>query len=1470
MSEGSPGDRSDCLRRRALKKEAENHVSNIAVARQWLQEGMKFLRDETENGAIARAELLGLNHRTVNTPVSFDDMWKCRFVMENGWAIPVEPERTGALFPNIIAGRYERASERFVPAFEVLLEKYGVSVDRKHRNGHASHLLGVARMQGPGTRNRGQQRFDTSFSTFHTRFRLALEARRMRLAKGSRFSGLNVSDCKAWKAEKRTAGTDERARELTEEVHKEKVAVGSAGIVSKKIGRLQTQQRELRDPMTPREVDRCNQTVFVERMRARLEERPLWGEKTPSYNGSVDPPYTVRGGGKSAEKFGTLVALRNAIAEDKVSELLEALDEWRFLKPGGSSSKARLLRISSVDPDHVFLLGGKNQEAYQAVKSSPMETELLDMANEIVGVLRESLVEEADSLGKREPILPEFDLIQILVSVPGGASYDLHNDLSKLLSNCNDRSRQTGLDFGVMEFLTVTLVLSSHDGMTSLVVQEARSRETLAEIPIGRNTIHLQLHGIQQFLHKVEVHTRALPPGVDDPGYRVVFSFRYTGPFQRTREERIQRLREAGIADLSYVRRDYRYVKALTKRPTGIQREDSVVGGKPAAENVRQHLDFNRKIGTIDLQRLPGRVGKHRWQSVPREEVAKGERQSTSVLVGNSFAPHVLFQSTLFMNEFMKRRMFVRVLDDKGACVSRVGPLFRNGTNPTDETILRPGELMAASEVNSMFNLPTSDHRHCTWGDHPHAVFMKLVLRNDTKGVPAEIRRVMENRRREGFWFGGVGGGGTVSGASGGFDFNSTEPLDETLAGHIPRPQDFTGKNGKMTDAFRKWRFLVAFIMLDKDEHEDAIAAAGLEHEDQVALYLGPYWIYEQKMLREEQSEVDTAMEELGLTDVERGYAAFREEAHVRWLVKPIPCASDPGFTFIDREGEPTDTSWRAVNVCLSDRRTIGVEVENDGIQEAVTRGVRLAHVAKNFFDKKHYNEFLAEDVDGVMPYEKEAPLKGGTKTAPEDMVVALMHVSGAGALRALKKNIDKKGRAGVLTIDQYMALGETLRTTALPMPIRTYDLTVLFLVGATGNEYRKRTRQYLSDPVNRTEVEDIYFGAMALRLTGRVLPFSEFCQWMRDTCHDARKGWFLPTRNDCEQLCEFIQLTGRRSGKVPRATDWTSKQCEASLPNDALSVVSLCRLLRLLRDSIPGLVEETLLTTEKEASGAGKEGDDPRSRAVEVTATLLHKLANDGWCYEKARFLAHLILADCEEVMQEPAGEVLVAVPGYGGTEGIKAVRNHFADLEKPPAWAERRKRTRGRKRKRTGVVGATDVLHDDDETTAKNTVIDLTTDEIRKQVDNKLLVMGLHRDEQNDVTVILTGRPLGLVDGEHGLCKNYGLLIQKHGSRMCTVSLFARPHLHPAPPAVSLDRDFGEAQAVLQKKAAAWVESVSGRKGKATKQCDTFEKLAPMPKVYWLRGESIPDVAGGPDEETQVAGRRKMLRRAIHVVSV
>ena len=1485
----SAGDRH----RHQLKRKAEEHVSNILVAQNWVGRGIEFLKAETDDGAIARAELLGLDHGAVKSPVTFEDMWKCRFMMDHGWTIPGDQGRADALFPTI--GQHGQIKERFVPALEVLLEKHGVTV-KSHGDdltSMACALLGARTLYAKEKKTRGKKGFDVpSFARFHDRFLLAIEARRVRNG-NARIVGVGRNpcrlqsnllrvDCEAWKAQEKTTGKDKRAQALTDKVHKEKVALGSAGISSEKIHKLQAQQRGLRDPMTPEEVDRCNQTVFVERMEARLKEGPLLGEKTGSYKPSVSPPYTVKGGTEGAEKFGTLVALHNAISEDKATEILHELNKWRFLRPRGPSSKRRLLRISATDPDYVFLLGGRNQEAYQAVRAEPMEKELLGMANEIIGVLRGSLIDEADSLGKREPALPTYDLIQILVSVPGGASYDLHDDLSKLLVNSIDRVRQGGLDFGVMEFLTVTLVLSSDDGMTSLVVQDGKSGDPLAEIPIGRNTIHLQLHGIQQFKHKVEINTDELPAGVEDRGYRIVFSFRYTGPFQSGQKERIERLGEAGIAGLSDVQNDYRYSKAFSHRPLGALFEDALPGGKPAADD---DVDFNRKIGTIDLQRLPGKPGKHRWLSVPKKEVADGERQATSALVGNSLAPHDLFQSDLFMEEFMKRRIFVRVLDDKGACVSRVGPVFETMTNPSDEAILPPGKLMAASEVNSMFNLPTSDHRHSAWGDIPHAVFLKRYYRNDTKGVPAEIRNVLERRPRGGFWVGGVGGGAALSGGSGGFDFNSLEPLDESLAGHIPRPQDLGGKNGAMTDAFQKRRLLNIFVMLDKDEHKEAIAEAKLEaEEDGVALNLGPYWIHKTEFTRDEPCKVDEDMEELGLTEVERGYAAFREEGHARWLVEPKPCASEPGFPFLEQEGETVDRSWRAVNVHLSDNRTIGVEVEKDGVQKAVTKTVRLEKVAEDFFEKKHYEEFLAEDVDGVMPYEKEEPLERGTKTSLDDMAVALMHVSGAGALRALKKNIDKKGRAGVLTIEEYIALGETLRTTALPMPIRTYDLTVLFLVGATGNDYRKRTRQYISEPRNRAEVEDIYFGAMALRLTGRVLPFSEFCQWMRTECGDDRKGWFLPTRNDCEKLCEYIQRTGRRGGKVPRATDWTSKQCEASLPNDALSVMALCRLLRALAESTPELVEDTLVTTAKESSGVGTGGDDPRSRAVETTAKLIHNLANDGWEYKKARFLAHLHLADFEEVMQKPAGEVLVAIPGYGGTEGYKAVRNHFADLEEAPDWATEegprtrqggRKRKRKRKRKSPLAGGATtegddtaDQPRDENETNAKNKAIDLTTEKIREQVDNKLMVMGLYRDEETVVRVILTDRPLARTDGEHGLCKNYGLLIQKHGSRMCTVSLFARPHLHPAPPAVSLDRDFREAQNVLRKEAAAWEESVAGKQGKATKHCATFEKLAPMPKVYWLRGESIPDgTGGGEEEEEQAAPRPKRARRVVAV---
>lgn len=128
-------------------------------------------------------------------------------------------------------------------------------------------------------------------------------------------------------------------------------------------------------------------------------------------------------------------------------------------------------------------------------------------------------------------------------------------------------------------------------------------------------------------------------------------------------------------------------------------------------------------------------------------------------------------------------------------------------------------------------------------------------------------------------------------------------------------------------------------------------------------------------------------------------------------------------------------------------------------------------------------------------------------------------------------------------------------------------------------------------------------------------------------------------------------------------------------------------------------------------------------------------------------------MIQDFEEMFPASLGKHQKIYPGYGSEQGFRAFKD----------WSSTKE----------GKV-----------------IVDLLLHHIRNNATtDELVILGLYKDTQGDVRVLINDRLLDLGDGEHCCCCLYQLLAWTMSHRATNVAQPSQPHCHPSPVEMALN---------------------------------------------------------------------------------
>jgi hypothetical protein len=235
--------------------------------------------------------------------------------------------------------------------------------------------------------------------------------------------------------------------------------------------------------------------------------------------------------------------------------------------------------------------------------------------------------------------------------------------------------------------------------------------------------------------------------------------------------------------------------------------------------------------------------------------------------------------------------------------------------------------------------------------------------------------------------------------------------------------------------------------------------------------------------------------------------------------------------------------------------------------------------------------------------------------------------------------------------------LGWVLGTNSVPNPIRTYNLQTIAFIAAAGlavnvdpeGKRRHYVRLTSHDP---DEVVEYLFRASVLRLAGTVGVYIAFAEhWKQKYEQDEAthvKNILIPGIAKLGEFREFLQMNTEGGGEG-KMGPYTKCLYHDSLPGACTSNVdAFCGMLESLAHELPRKLLQML------RQGVDQNGTK-REDFVTAVAKSLETCNNRRKGNEKYKFLASLMVADVEEVMEDPFGTADHVVLGYGGKRGLQ-----------------------------------------------------------------------------------------------------------------------------------------------------------------------------------------------------------------------
>ena len=408
-----------------------------------------------------------------------------------------------------------------------------------------------------------------------------------------------------------------------------------------------------------------------------------------------------------------------------------------------------------------------------------------------------------------------------------------------------------------------------------------------------------------------------------------------------------------------------------------------------------------------------------------------------------------------------------------------------------------------------------------------------------------------------------------------------------------------------------------------------------------------------------------------------------------------------------------------------------------DGTEEDKSDGVTIKGKGRSL-PVKGVKENSQEEIKNAQ--------KGVIASIP-DIFDAVLLNSYCGALRYAKREClsEKEGVMFAKPLDDE-TLPVLFRTHSLPMPNRALDVVAYGqrraayqsgLFETFQAERSSRIKFRGADGTTRpTSVQaqaliDTVFKSLMIRFTGRLNPFQLY------SLHKG-KGFLLPGVANADEFLRFMKSTFQE-GKTGNRTlgQWLTTQHEGSIPSTTKNYTGFVSFIGAVCGHLPGTVTEML-----------QDGDDAaiRSVAVDTLSSMLLTCCK-GDTSGHLQFMAQLIVADVEELFDDPFGKVTSKgiVAGQGGKQGHDMLQK----------------------------AGGAKKLED-----AINSIIKYVTETATSE---QLEIAGYKRDGEGIVVNLVNGRPFNASDAEHFLCKAWmiGKLTLAHYNTKFPRP--TRPHCHP-----------------------------------------------------------------------------------------
>jgi hypothetical protein len=517
------------------------------------------------------------------------------------------------------------------------------------------------------------------------------------------------------------------------------------------------------------------------------------------------------------------------------------------------------------------------------------------------------------------------------------------------------------------------------------------------------------------------------------------------------------------------------------------------------------------------------------------------------------------------------------------------------------------------------------------------------------------------------------------------------------------------------------------------------------------------------------------------ITPSQMPYLTYRTETHIRLYLKrydwcqPKPQSSTAPTSenrTITLEMKKGKSGWE-VERCGNGRPRLGFLLDDKGEGEgelktvdALTPGPMyqgMEELAKAFVKDGHITEYLSLEEDPASSQDSggesdNRALRSGRKLSiARDLIYFYMHLSVAIAARALRMNVHGGKDVSILHQDMFVdSIGDVLRASPSPSFCRIADATTGLYLKMVENSLPRSHKPIMkpgwkridpnNGPLPPSAIDWMLVTAVLLRSTGRPEKWVDF---FRQVMKEEQPRIFK-SRSEIEKFaCFLCGICGTHWETSLKGV--VSEQMAGSVPKNGTSTPR--NFLQYALGLVNELVDKQFYSKYGVHANAKnpEQRKDAQTRLCEIIEVAESSNTRDI-DQKKTMFLAGVAMADLDEPLVDPFGEVKWVCLGPGGMAGTKVI------------------------------------VHDNDDSTedAEQKLLAEQVEEMQKITDEEVLaVIGLKRIETSDGVWVnvwkVNHRPYNLIDAEHGDCKVSILLAYARGTRAYNAHMTYRAHLHP-----------------------------------------------------------------------------------------